>query len=944
MHFSNLISHASSSYSEHCSQLQQLNIWPDYNSSTSVQEEQQQELDFLRPLQQTLGNLSMSHNGNKTTITNSSANANKSCTVESTHSPIPNLIYARAIHALLFRILRFYEHTLGQIPVLPLPDPFAIAQLPLLKLLRCQSSSIESPLVQSLATSGRSSPQPTDKNVHSDFSRLAQSSPNVDVEIVAATTVDFTESKSSDATKEQNSEPIDQSENVSTVHSDLELIDCQNQNHCDEHPDQPEQHLHTLLLLLLGCAVQCDRKQQFIERIKQLDLHTQHALVSPIKRVTDNPICMWPAAEWSSLSSVPDMTPERVYHLLLSHLKEVCTQRQQLLARCTHLLDGLNRSKNACAHCPSSTVNPLSNSDCLGSCSLHCGLHSITSLTSEDRSITALDDSSTGTPNHHGAQRLTVAAAEQLLQQFRSQLREARAELDERAEQLTETQEQLRQCRESNAKQAAEHVRLSQQAREAKMYRDEVDVLNERLRAMQAAEEELDRYRARRTEFERAQRQCQQLMEENRLLTEAKQVCQEQLNRAQQRFDATTELETQMVQARACVAELKAQRDDDRQRLSALCDRIAELEAERRRTDERLADCQAQLRAARLAATSASGNHSASGKLNQNGLLKAKLSKDADHGAQSVISGSTCSIAQPESLDLTSVTLNGRPLGGAATGSSLLEQLNNENAKRLLQLEIENQKLQCALAAEQAKKAQKRLDASNNSSDLNKPKSQSNEPDSNQTESTKTPSEKSSKSRFGVLEVAQHEDTQPGNSTENTDLSPETVAIGSTCTQSEHTSESDSGCVSLVGESTCIKRSRSVSDRLLPSLAAVHLCNNQPLRSDSSASTSSGSADSSTGCPLSGSSGHNSEEESNGSLPATDQSIIFSSPSSRRDLLTLKASPVARTSASTALLRPIRQVSETRLQSPRKSTEHHKTSESLPVSHKVHTIVQVCVY
>lgn len=40
-----------------------------------------------------------------------------------------------------------------------------------------------------------------------------------------------------------------------------------------------------LLLLLLGCAVQCPNKESFIERIKTLPIESQHALVFYIKQV-----------------------------------------------------------------------------------------------------------------------------------------------------------------------------------------------------------------------------------------------------------------------------------------------------------------------------------------------------------------------------------------------------------------------------------------------------------------------------------------------------------------------------------------------------------------------------------------------------------------------------------------------------------------------------------
>lgn len=40
-----------------------------------------------------------------------------------------------------------------------------------------------------------------------------------------------------------------------------------------------------VLLLLLGCAVQSDKKEEFIDRIKQLELSLQHSIVEQIQKV-----------------------------------------------------------------------------------------------------------------------------------------------------------------------------------------------------------------------------------------------------------------------------------------------------------------------------------------------------------------------------------------------------------------------------------------------------------------------------------------------------------------------------------------------------------------------------------------------------------------------------------------------------------------------------------
>ena len=44
--------------------------------------------------------------------------------------------------------------------------------------------------------------------------------------------------------------------------------------------------LRKVLLLVLGCAIQCDKKESFIEAIKSLDVHVQHEIVELIKEVS----------------------------------------------------------------------------------------------------------------------------------------------------------------------------------------------------------------------------------------------------------------------------------------------------------------------------------------------------------------------------------------------------------------------------------------------------------------------------------------------------------------------------------------------------------------------------------------------------------------------------------------------------------------------------------
>ena len=49
--------------------------------------------------------------------------------------------------------------------------------------------------------------------------------------------------------------------------------------------------IQKVLLLLLGCAVQCDKKEQFIGKLKELDVETQYAIAGYIQEVSDHNVC-----------------------------------------------------------------------------------------------------------------------------------------------------------------------------------------------------------------------------------------------------------------------------------------------------------------------------------------------------------------------------------------------------------------------------------------------------------------------------------------------------------------------------------------------------------------------------------------------------------------------------------------------------------------------------
>lgn len=55
--------------------------------------------------------------------------------------------------------------------------------------------------------------------------------------------------------------------------------------HLGKEPESHVSEMQLLLLLILGCAVQCPNKEKFITKIKTLDVDTQHNIMECIKQV-----------------------------------------------------------------------------------------------------------------------------------------------------------------------------------------------------------------------------------------------------------------------------------------------------------------------------------------------------------------------------------------------------------------------------------------------------------------------------------------------------------------------------------------------------------------------------------------------------------------------------------------------------------------------------------
>ncbi|XP_047394661.1 protein Daple isoform X1 [Sciurus carolinensis] len=302
------------------------------------------------------------------------------------------------------------------------------------------------------------------------------------------------------------------------------------------------EEMKKVLLLVLGCAVQCERKEEFIERIKQLDIETQAGIVAHIQEVTHNQENVFDL-QWLEL---PDVAPEELEALsrsMVLHLRRLIDERDE----CTELIVDLTQERDylQAQHPPSPTKS--SSADSTPS--------PTSSLSSEDK------------------QHLAVELAD-----TKARLRRVRQELEEKTEQLVDTRHEVDQLALELQKVKQENAQLAADARSARAYRDELDSLREKANRVERLEMELVRCKEKLHDVDFYRARMEELREDNIILIETKAMLEEQLTAARARSDKVHELEKENLQLKSKLHDLELDRDTDKKRIEELLEENMVLE------------------------------------------------------------------------------------------------------------------------------------------------------------------------------------------------------------------------------------------------------------------------------------------------------------------------------------------------------------------------------
>ncbi|XP_060165834.1 girdin isoform X9 [Globicephala melas] len=313
--------------------------------------------------------------------------------------------------------------------------------------------------------------------------------------------------------------------------------------------EQGTEEVKKLLLLLLGCAVQCQKKEEFIERIQGLDFDTKAAVAAHIQEVTHNQENVFDL-QWME---VTDMSQEEIEPLLKNmvlHLKRLIDERDEhseTIVELSEERDGLHFPP----HGSSSAQSP-------------CG--------------------SPGMKRTESRQHLSVELAD-----AKAKIRRLRQELEEKTEQLLDCKQELEQMEIELKRLQQENMNLLSDARSARMYRDELDALREKAVRVDKLESEVSRYKERLHDIEFYKARVEELKEDNQVLLETKTMLEDQLEGTRARSDKLHELEKENLQLKAKLHDMEMERDMDRKKIEELMEENMTLEmAQKQSMDESL--------------------------------------------------------------------------------------------------------------------------------------------------------------------------------------------------------------------------------------------------------------------------------------------------------------------------------------------------------------------
>ncbi|KAG7281677.1 hypothetical protein CRUP_008052 [Coryphaenoides rupestris] len=267
------------------------------------------------------------------------------------------------------------------------------------------------------------------------------------------------------------------------------------------------EEMKRLLLLILGCAVQCERKEEMIEKIKLLDIQTQAAIVCHIQEVTHNQLNVLDLSWLDDGAELAQGDLDPLSRNMAVSLQQLIEQR-----------DKANEERDF--------LSSQQRQDGYRSLSVHSPErgHNSGGLVLANGGPTVSGSEHTKEEKHH----LSVELAD-----TKAKLRRYRQELEDKTEQVMDSRHEVERLDQELQRLRQENQSLSTEARFVRAYQDEMDSLKERASRVDRLETELARCKEKlndvhfyktRAELSASRGRCDKLhsVEKDNLLLRAK--------------------------------------------------------------------------------------------------------------------------------------------------------------------------------------------------------------------------------------------------------------------------------------------------------------------------------------------------------------------------------------------------------------------------------------
>nr|CAB3228757.1 girdin [Phallusia mammillata] len=295
--------------------------------------------------------------------------------------------------------------------------------------------------------------------------------------------------------------------------------------------------LEKLLLLILGCAVQCDHRETFVETMKQLTYEGMEIMMNHIKNITENTDNVL-NLQWEDVSEIPQEELKILLQRMSIHVHNLVTERDKYNMN----LNDLSLERDY-----------LQSQIGEGSPKQRDGLKSPATK-----------------------QHLIVE-----LNENKARLRKARQELDEKVEEnsdlkqeLQESQNKLREIKEQN-------INLVNDARGARTLRDENDILKDKAAKASRLEFEADMLKEKLKDIDFYRQRVEEIREDNRILHDTKNLLEEQLESTRSRLDDLVDVEKKMIEMKQQIHEMTQDREKDKLQIQELMDLNSTLQYEK---------------------------------------------------------------------------------------------------------------------------------------------------------------------------------------------------------------------------------------------------------------------------------------------------------------------------------------------------------------------------